>query len=107
MMGNEITASYIKASAYLAKPYARVFVPDYDTSTGDTNGYTASILEFPGCITEGDTLQEAYDNLHRTAHGWLMAVIETGQRVPIPDIDKPRKSRIGYIQRILDKETPQ
>lgn len=28
----------------------------------EDSGYTVTVPELPGCITEGDTLQEAFDN---------------------------------------------
>ncbi len=62
----------------LKRPYARVITPSPD------GGFTAEVVEFPGCVTQGETLEEAYANLDDAARGWLEAVIETGQTVPEP-----------------------
>lgn len=70
---------------YLKKPYARVLTPD-----PEGRGYTAEILEFAGCITEGKTPEEAYKNLEDAAAGWLDTVIESGQNIPEPS------SNVGY-----------
>ena len=62
----------------LKRSYSRVLKP------AEEGGYTAEILEFPGCVTEGETVQEAFENLEDAARGWLEAVIELGQNVPEP-----------------------
>ncbi len=62
----------------LAKPYARVFLRD------PGYGYTALILEFPGCITQGKTIEEANTRLDEAADAWLLAVEAQGGEVPPP-----------------------
>jgi predicted RNase H-like HicB family nuclease len=62
----------------LKAPYARVLTP------ADDGTYTAEILEFPGCISEGDTAQEALANLHEAAVLWLEDVLEQRMAVPEP-----------------------
>jgi len=64
---------------YLQKPYSRVVIPDEESGT-----YTAQILEFPGCITEGDTPQEAYERLEDVALSWIEAALDMGQDIPSP-----------------------
>ena len=64
---------------YLTKPYARVLTPD-----AEYGGYTAEILEFPGCVTEGDTPHEALENLEAAAEGWIEAALSMGQDIPEP-----------------------
>ncbi len=66
------------AEHYLKAPYARVLLPDRD------GGYTAEILEFPGCIAEGDTGEEALRNLESAAASWIEAQLEQGQSIPEP-----------------------
>jgi Uncharacterized conserved protein len=62
----------------LKRPYARVITP------APEGGYTAEVVEFPGCVTQGETVEEAYANLEDAARGWLEAVIEAHQPVPEP-----------------------
>lgn len=64
---------------YLKKPYSRVVIPDEESNT-----YTAQILEFPGCITEGKTPQEAYERLEKVASSWIEAALGMGQNIPLP-----------------------
>src|SRR5438067_3917245 len=68
----------VKIDEMLKKPYARVITP------ASEGGYTAAVVEFPGCVTQGETVEEAYANLEDAAHGWLEAVIEAHQPVPEP-----------------------
>ncbi len=67
------------ARDYLEAPYSRVLIPDAETGT-----YTAKIAEFPGCVAQGDTPEEAYRNLEAVAESWIEEVLGMGQRVPEP-----------------------
>lgn len=66
------------------RPYSRVLIPD-----PEVGGFTAKVLEFPGCFSEGDSVQEAYDNLDEAAKGWIEAALERGQTIPEPFEDQP------------------
>jgi predicted RNase H-like HicB family nuclease len=72
----------------LKQPYSRVLRP------AEEGGYTAEVLEFPGCVTQGETLEEAYANLEDAARGWLEAVIELGQNVPDPATESEYSGKI-------------
>jgi predicted RNase H-like HicB family nuclease len=37
----------------------------------ETGGYVASIFEFPGCVAEGDSAEEAIRNLNTAAYSWV------------------------------------
>jgi predicted RNase H-like HicB family nuclease len=63
---------------YLNKPYARQLTPD------ESGGYVATILEFPGCIAEGDTPDEALENLNNAAESWIEAALAGGQYIRDP-----------------------
>lgn len=56
----------------LYKPYVRRLVPD------ETGGFVASILEFPGCIAEGDSPEEAMANLEAAAASWVEVALANG-----------------------------
>jgi antitoxin HicB len=62
----------------LKRPYTRVITP------APEGGFTAEVVEFPGCVTQGKSLEEAYANLEDAARGWLEAVIEARQTIPEP-----------------------
>ncbi|MBI4083469.1 MAG: type II toxin-antitoxin system HicB family antitoxin [Candidatus Lambdaproteobacteria bacterium] len=63
---------------YLRRPYARMVIPEQDGT------YVAEILEFPGCIAEGQTAEEAMTSLEEAAAGWISAALGQGQDIPEP-----------------------
>jgi len=67
---------------YLRRPYSRVLIPDEDTGT-----FAARILEFPGCVAQGRSPEEAYRRLEEAAESWLQAAIDLGQEIPEPAAD--------------------
>lgn len=66
-----------RARDLLHQPYTRVIIPDL-------NGYSAEILEFPGCFASGSTAEEAYRNLEGAAASWLEAELAKGASIPSP-----------------------
>jgi antitoxin HicB len=66
----------------LSRPYARAIFPEEDGS------YRGEILEFPGCISVGDTAAEALTSLEEIAESWLLSAIENRRPIPQP-IDAP------------------
>lgn len=78
-MGTEMTKEIVeKAKEILKKGYARRLTPD------ESGGFVATILEFPGCIAEGETPGEAYSNLNESAESWVIAALETGYPIREP-----------------------
>ncbi len=64
---------------FLRRPYTRVLIPDTESGT-----FAAMIPEFPGCISQGDSPQEAYARLHEAALAWIEAAQDLGQPIPDP-----------------------
>src|ERR1700753_2809039 len=67
-----------RAIEFLKRPYARKLTPDVD------GGFVATIQEFPGCIAEGDTADEALTRLESAAQAWIEAQLAAGQDIPPP-----------------------
>ena len=63
---------------YLAKPYQWCIIPESDGT------FFAQVIEFPGCIATGNTMEEALSNLQGVTASWLEATIAQGQNVPEP-----------------------
>ena len=76
VMANE--GQPIDASARLRMPYGRLLIPE------EEGGYRAEILEFPGCIAEGDDAAEALAELEAAAEEWIEAALEMGSPIPPP-----------------------
>jgi antitoxin HicB len=51
----------------------------------DGGGYTATVPGLPGCISEGDTLEEAVTNTEEAIIGYIEALKIQGR--PLPDKD--------------------
>jgi len=51
--------------------------------------YFATVLELDGCMSDGETLEEAYENIHEAMEGWIETKLEAGFPVPTPlDADR-------------------
>lgn len=74
-----------KSADYLKEPYTRVLIPE------EEGGYSAEILEFPGCYSCGDTADEAMANLEEAAISWIEASLEQGHEIPAP-LSRPEYS---------------
>ncbi len=62
----------------LDRGYVRRLAPDV------TGGYVASIQEFPGCVAEGETADEALKNLDNAAEAWIEVAVANGQHIREP-----------------------
>jgi len=49
-----------------------------------SGGFTATIHELPGCIAEGDTAEEALEQLESVAHSWMESATANGYPVTPP-----------------------
>lgn len=67
-----------KIAEIVARPYARLL------ERGVDGVYTATILEFPGCISEGDTPDEAVRNVDEALAGIVDVMLEDGLPIPEP-----------------------
>jgi len=76
-------------SEYLEKPFSRVLIPDPESGT-----YSARILEFPGCVAEGETVEEAYAKLEDAAENWIVAALDLGQDIPTPVVEHQYSGRV-------------
>ncbi len=62
----------------LAKPYARRLTP------APGGGFSASIQEFPGCFAQGETADDALQNLELAADAWIEVSLLNGREVREP-----------------------
>ena len=61
----------------MARPYHKVISGDRE------EGYFAEVLELPGCVTAGDSPEEALSNLHEAMTLWFESALAHDD--PIPD----------------------
>jgi len=82
--------AYIKTPAdYLRQPYTRVLIPEQE------GGYSAEILEFPGCYSQGETAEEAIQNVEEAARNWIEATLASGKPIPDPSTDYEHGGKIA------------
>lgn len=48
------------------------------------DGVAASIPDLPGCITQGDTIEEALENVADAKRAWLETALKSGVDIPLP-----------------------
>lgn len=63
---------------YLQLNYPITFYPEPE------GGYTVMIKDLPGCISQGDTLQEAMQNIQEAKEVWLETALECNDEIPLP-----------------------
>lgn len=65
---------------YMELPYRMEVIPDKEEG-----GYAVTFPELPGCMTCGATLESAVSNAEDAKKEWLLAALEEGQEIPVPD----------------------
>ena len=65
---------------YLALPYKMELVPD--TEEG---GFVVSFPDLPGCLSSGETMEQAITNAEDAKKAWLEAALEDGILINEPD----------------------
>ncbi|MCL1998985.1 MAG: type II toxin-antitoxin system HicB family antitoxin [Turicibacter sp.] len=69
------------AKYYMSLPYTTIIEP-----TEDESGfyYVGRIMEFDGCMTDGDTKEETLQNLQEAMEGWIETKLDHGFPIPPP-----------------------
>ena len=60
--------------------YTAIFEPDKEAG-----GYTVTIPALPGCISEGDSFEEALKNIREAAELYLEVLKEEKEEIPIEE----------------------
>ena len=63
---------------YINLNYPITFYPEIE------GGYTVVIQDLSGCISTGENLQEAMDNILEAKKQWLEAAIQYQDPIPLP-----------------------
>ncbi len=67
-----------KLDYYLRLPYK------YSLYPAEEGGYVVEIPDLPGCISQGETVQEAVSMIDDAKRGWLELALEQGMDIPEP-----------------------
>jgi len=49
----------------------------------ELGGYTVTVPSLPGCITQGDTLKEALNNVREAISGYMEALKDLNKPIPV------------------------
>lgn len=77
--------------------YPACFYPEVD------GGYSVEVPDLKGCITQGDSLEEAIQMAEDAALGWLLTSIEDEEELPKPSNIKDIKleEQDGFVSLLL------
>lgn len=64
---------------YISLPYRLEIVPD-----SDEGGYAARYPDLPGCITVGNSIEDAEANAADAKREWLITALESGASINEP-----------------------
>lgn len=71
-----------RVKEYVHLPYSTFVVPD--VTTNDEPCYVAYHPELEGCMSHGDTPEEALDNLAEVTELYISELLDRGLQVPVP-----------------------
>ena len=67
-------------------------------SLEDGGGYLIEFPDLPGCISDGDTIEEAISNGHDAIACWIAAAKESGRKIPKPGELEQQSGK--WVQRV-------
>lgn len=70
----------MKIEEYMRLPYRMELIPDQDEG-----GFIVSFPDLPGCLSSGETFEEALRNAEDAKSEWLTAAMEENIEIPVPD----------------------
>jgi len=56
-------------------------------------GYVAEIEDLPGCITEGETLEEVFERIENTRRAWIEVQYDDDTEIPLPRTEQQYSGR--------------
>ena len=62
----------------------------------EDGGYVVTVPALPGCITQGESYEEALANAKECVQGFLEALVKAGQ--PLPKEPRPMRSMMASIK---------
>lgn len=57
-------------------------------SSEDGGGFLATVPDLPGCMSDGETYEEALANVRSAISEWIEEVIDLGRPVPPPSLHR-------------------
>ena len=72
---------------YLSLPYHIELTPDCDEE--GRRGWVAEVVELPGCISQGESPDEAVVRVRDAMSGWISVALEDDLDIPEPSDSSP------------------
>ena len=69
-----------RVAEIMKRPYRKVITGNAD------EGFLIQVPDLPGCMTAGDTMEEAIELLPDAMAGWLIVALERGVPIPEPKV---------------------
>lgn len=85
------------APPYPFEAYGHIVTP---LSADDGGGYMISFPDLPGCISDGETLEETLINGRDAFNCWVAAQADLGRVIPIPTHYDEDGKPVKFVQRL-------
>lgn len=69
-------------------------------SEEDGGGYMITFPDLPGCMSDGETLEEAVSNGRDAFNSWMAAQVDMGRRIPAPTHFDEDGKPVKFVQRL-------
>ena len=83
---------------YMSLPYKMELIPDLEEG-----GYTVCYPDLPGCLTCGDTVEEAFNNAMDAKKEWIKAALEEGIEIDEPCTEENSSEYSGQFKLRIPK----
>jgi antitoxin HicB len=75
--------------------YLQLSYPVTLYSDPEEEGYVAEIKDLPGCLTQGETLEETMQNIAEARELWIETTYEAGREIPLPTVESDENSSMS------------
>lgn len=82
---------------YPFEAYGHVVSP---LSVEDGGGYMITFPDLPGCMSDGETLEEALVNGRDAFDSWMAAQVDMGRQIPAPTHYDEEGKPVKFVQRL-------
>jgi predicted RNase H-like HicB family nuclease len=79
---------------------------ELDETTDSQPVYLARIQELDGCMSQGETIEQAVENLQQAKIDFIQSLLEDGLPVPKPSILATTTSSLGSVTFTLSNQRP-
>jgi len=82
---------------YPFEAYGHIIAP---LSEEDGGGYMITLPDLPGCMSDGDTLDEVLANGRDAFHSWVAAQVDLKRPIPEPTRYNEEGKPVKFVQRL-------